>query len=236
MLPYFNASGNNLYAKCAHLYFQEMRELSKPISSKDFKLFSEKSYFTIRRTDQAWCGTWTDMTIEQYLMRSIKTAGGLSHGRGISDNTLLRWTLCTPVCAKINQCFEKFAGTNITFKHFHEELGRSRQKRDHFDHNKFIEWFYQHNPFLVRNANLVSIFTGLPSVASSQVNCHDAKRVGEDMMNKFFGKNFGDLIIPRKDRAITLAESASVKIGDENVNINPQQVFHRLICVLNEKN
>lgn len=31
MLPFFNASGHNLYAKCAHLYYQEMRDLPKRI-------------------------------------------------------------------------------------------------------------------------------------------------------------------------------------------------------------
>jgi len=31
------------------------------------------------------------MTIEQTLMRSMKTIGGLAHGRGITDSTLNKW-------------------------------------------------------------------------------------------------------------------------------------------------
>lgn len=31
------------------------------------------------------------MTIEQTLIRSMKTIGGLTHGRGITDSTLNKW-------------------------------------------------------------------------------------------------------------------------------------------------
>lgn len=33
------------------------------------------------------------MTIEQTLMKSMKSSGGLTHGRGITDSVLTRWTL-----------------------------------------------------------------------------------------------------------------------------------------------
>lgn len=47
----------------------------------EYEKFTEKSYFTVRRSDKFWCGVWTDMCIEQVLMRSMKIKGGLTHGR-----------------------------------------------------------------------------------------------------------------------------------------------------------
>jgi len=38
--------------------------------------FINESNFTIRRTNQFWSGNCSDMTIEQTLMRSMKTIGG----------------------------------------------------------------------------------------------------------------------------------------------------------------
>ena len=41
--------------------------------------------FTERWTEKNWAGLWTDLTIEQFLMRAIKSSGGLTRGRGISE-------------------------------------------------------------------------------------------------------------------------------------------------------
>ena len=45
MLPYLHAAGHLHYAKSAHLYLQQMEELSAEIDI----LFAESGYFTIRR-------------------------------------------------------------------------------------------------------------------------------------------------------------------------------------------
>ncbi len=39
----------------------------------------------VRRSDRSWSGQSTDLIIEQILMRSVKTNGGLTHGRGMTD-------------------------------------------------------------------------------------------------------------------------------------------------------
>ena len=36
----------------------------------------------IRRSDHYWAGLSSDLVIEQVLMRSMKTGGGLTRGRG----------------------------------------------------------------------------------------------------------------------------------------------------------
>ena len=39
----------------------------------------------VRRTDKYFAVIGTDLMIEQQLMRSVKTTGGLTHGRGMTD-------------------------------------------------------------------------------------------------------------------------------------------------------
>ena len=57
----------------------------------------EEGAFTIHRNDNLfWSGTWTDMTIEQSLMQSGKTHGGLvniTHKESIRTNGCSELTL-----------------------------------------------------------------------------------------------------------------------------------------------
>ena len=39
-----------------------------------------EGYHVVRRSDAYWAGLSTDLVIEQELMRSVKTTGGLTHG------------------------------------------------------------------------------------------------------------------------------------------------------------
>ena len=83
MLPYFAAAGHNLYAKSAYIYLQKMQQL--PQSHPDIHASFLNGYHVIRRSDRYWAGLSTDLVIEQVLMRSIKTVGGLTRGRGMTE-------------------------------------------------------------------------------------------------------------------------------------------------------
>jgi len=56
----------------------------------EYKKLTEQGYFTIRRTNKLWAGIWTDMTIEQILMRSMKTTWDLTRGQELMQS---RWIL-----------------------------------------------------------------------------------------------------------------------------------------------
>ena len=90
MLPYFHAAGHLAYAKSDHLYVQQMMELHNIIPENEYDQFTEQCYFTIRRSDKFWDGVFSDQTIEQFQMRLLKTSGGMTRGRGITDSTLTR--------------------------------------------------------------------------------------------------------------------------------------------------
>ena len=88
MLPYFHVAGHLAYAKLDHLYVQQMMELHNIMPEKEYDQFTDQGYFTIRRSDKFWDGVFSDQTIEQFLMRLLKTSDGMTRGRGITDSTL----------------------------------------------------------------------------------------------------------------------------------------------------
>jgi len=75
------------------------------MSPEEFEAFTSRGYFTVRRTDKMWGGIWTDLTVEQVLMRAMKTSGGLTRDRGITESVVSRWVLGMPGCSKITQHF-----------------------------------------------------------------------------------------------------------------------------------
>ena len=76
MLNLFAATGHIHYAKSARLYVQEMRKLPETHPWL-YQQFMEEQH-TVKRTDKNFTGLWTDLTIEQTLMRTIKSRGGLT--------------------------------------------------------------------------------------------------------------------------------------------------------------
>ena len=78
MLPILHAAGHLNYAKSAQVYLQQMHNLEAIMKPMEFQKFTSEGYFTIRRSDKFWSGIWTYMTIEEVLMHSIKTSGGLT--------------------------------------------------------------------------------------------------------------------------------------------------------------
>ena len=43
-----------------------------------------QGYHVVLRSDAFWAGLSTDLVIEQELMRSVKSVGGLTRGRGMT--------------------------------------------------------------------------------------------------------------------------------------------------------
>ena len=80
MLNVFAATGHFNYAKSARLYLQMMLELPSSHSWLYNTLFSD-GYHTVRRSDRYWAGLWTDLTIEQVMMRTIEESWWLNKGK-----------------------------------------------------------------------------------------------------------------------------------------------------------
>ncbi|CAC5380091.1 unnamed protein product [Mytilus coruscus] len=81
-------------------------------------------------------------------MRSIKTTGRLTRGRGMSESQRALWILSMPDCAEVNNAMMSFTGTKFYSSDQHKEDGVSRQKRDTKDTMIFASFLQERNPFV----------------------------------------------------------------------------------------
>ena len=55
-------------------------------------------FYTVRHSERFWAGLWTNLTIKQVMMRSIKSRGGLTRGRGITESVRTLWINTVQAC------------------------------------------------------------------------------------------------------------------------------------------
>ena len=166
-------------------------------------MFTSRGFFAVRRSDKYWCGIWTDMTIEQVLMRSLKTSGGLTRWRGISPSAIAKWVHSMPAASRVIDAMETFGGVACVTSQQHVDLRESDQKRDHADTVTFLTWLNLHHPFQRASPLLASLASGV--VASAAVNCDDALSVGEASMKAMEGKRFSEIHLQRRNNVRSLA-------------------------------
>ena len=179
---------------------------------------------TVRRTEKIWSGIWTDLSIEQILMKSLKGRGSVI-GKGMSDNVLTVWTKTMHRCAEISERMNEI--TSATYEsQTHKEMQPGRIKRDNIDFEKIQSWFRSHNPFTY-GENLVSLDSGLVD-EKKRVNCDRSGEVGAVIQKALDGKSFSTCTFKRKDQIITLQSLySSVTIEKEVVAIDPLTLFLR---------
>ena len=228
MLPYFAAAGHNLYLKSSYLYLQQMTELKKT-NPEVYKHFSSGNH-VIRRTDKFWAGLSTDLVIEQVLMRSVKTVGGMTRGRGMSESQRAQWLLSMPACAEINNAMQEFTEQIDDSQEQHKDMFEARIKRDSKDRNTFLDYLNDRNPFADQNENsLRNIETGV--LADSCVNVDNAKTIGLQVIEDMENKNVSDYVFRKKNQAVTLGSKHNIKVDGEEVHVDSQLLFQRLVAV-----
>ncbi|GBN33953.1 hypothetical protein AVEN_220258-1 [Araneus ventricosus] len=109
-------------------------------------------------------------------------------------------------------------------------LSKSWQTGDMSDLKKFLIWLKQHSSFN-QSKKLISLFSGI--VADDRVNCDSSEELGENAAKGIVGKRFADVTLKRKVQVFTLAAIENTKLIDTDpVVFNPNQLFHRIACVL----
>ena len=91
-LPVFAAAGHYNYLKFAFYYVQEMCQLET--RHPDVCVKFSRGFHVIRRSNDFWAGLSSDLVIEQTLMRSLKSSGGLTHGIGMEWKKCVRGGQC----------------------------------------------------------------------------------------------------------------------------------------------
>ena len=170
MLPYLAAAGHSLYTKSIYIYLQRMAQLSE-----DSQSIFRDGLHVVRRSDRFGAGLSTDLVIEQVLMRCLKTSGGLTRGRGMSEIQRLVWLLSRPACTEVNVALQEFTGVQFSTSEQHKDMSKTRQERDVSDTEKLIAFLSSRPPFS-KDSSLHSIDTGV--CASEYVNADVAMSVG----------------------------------------------------------
>ena len=62
----------------------------------------DQGFHVVRRSDRFWTGLSPNLVIEQVLMQSMNTSGGLTIGRGMTETQRLVWLMAHPVFAEVN--------------------------------------------------------------------------------------------------------------------------------------
>ena len=186
MLPFLASSGHHLYIKSAYLYLQIMSKL--PETNSRVHQYFLNGYHVAQRSDRFWGGLSTDLVIEQVLMRSLKTSGGLTRGRGMTELQQIIWLLSTPACAEVNLSMQELTGIRFVTSEQHKESSQTRMTRDYKDASVLAEFLVSRNPFTADD--FINIVTG--ESASINVNVDRAKEIGEQILSGMSGKQISE--------------------------------------------
>ena len=173
------------------------------------------------------------MVIEQVMMRSIKSRGGLTRGQGFTETVQLMWILSMHKCGEVFDSISSFTGLAHITSEQHVEMGGSHIKRDNTDLQKLIAWLSLCDPFCQSESNLRSLSTGLTSTETDNVNCDKSEEIGATIQKKLDGIGFWSVKMKRSDKISTLIDlNKGIKIDQKIVHVDPLTLFSRLIVVL----
>ena len=213
MLPYFAASGHYLYLKLASLYLQSLHEL-ETTNPTVFDYFKDNGFHVIRTSGRYWGGISTDLTVEQKLVRSVKTTGGLTRGKGMGEVQRTIWLFSTPICAEIKDALRNITGVSYETSEQQKETTLSRGKRDYKDASIIAEHIVYRNPFQ-KSIDLIGIETG--EVADCLVNAYLANEIGEKIIQDMEGIPVLDYSFKTKDNAKIRNTSSNIKLDNEAI-------------------
>lgn len=224
MLPFFAAAGHNAYAKSAYLYFQDMVELSKS-APNIYEQFCNGLH-VVRRSNRLWAGLSPDLVIEQVYMKGIKGSGGLTHGRGMTEEQRALWVGSRPVCSQINMAMQEFAGTSHVSSEQHISITSARQKRDKEDTDKVLQ-FIRTLDIFSSEISLRNIVSGV--TAEAHVNADQAEVIGERILTDMIGHSVTEYSFKRSEQVKTLHSKHSINCEGESFHIDPELLFQRCL-------
>ena len=112
-------------------------------------------------------------------MRSLKSRGGITRGRGITESVRVMWINTMHHCTSVHNAASTYTNTLLRTSEQHVNLSSSRIKRDNEDLEKLLLWFDAHEPFDRNEPSLKSLSSGIMASTDDDINCDDAQTVGE---------------------------------------------------------
>ena len=177
-----------------------------------------------------------DLTIEQVMMKSIKSRGGLTSGRGLTETVCLQWVYSMHKCAAIHSSMTTLTGLNHHTSDQHVDLGTSRSNRDFYDLNSIQQWFDQHEPFDLTEERLRSLSSGLRAADDDHINCDKVEEIGAKIQEKLDGLRIPDASIKRNNHIQSLNHLyPAIQIDKQKIHFNPCILLHDSVLFCIEK-
>ncbi|KAK7469717.1 hypothetical protein BaRGS_00036299 [Batillaria attramentaria] len=187
-------------------------------------------HHVIRRSDRFWAGLSSDLIIEQVLMGSLKSTGGLTRGTGMGEEEHLT------CLAPWNACMHRNLRSNAT-SHWcallwkrtdRHEQDQARERSCRYQEDRRVPATTTKNVF-GSGRELRNIASG--RVADPSVNVDNAKVVGMKILRTIAEKKLADISLKKSDQAVSLAVETAVTVREESVVIDPNLLFQRLVKV-----
>ena len=182
----------------------------------------------IQRSDRLRVGLSSDLIIEQVLMISMETSGGLTRGRWMTEQQHLMWLLPMPACAEVNQAMQELTGVNYSTGKQNKDMRKAIQARDWKDTLAVVQYLQGLNPFS-NEPSMRNIATAVH--AHPIINVDTARSVGAAILKSMEGKTSDEHSFIRKDQVVTLGTKSSFKVDGVEAQVDPKLLFQRLIIV-----
>ena len=204
-----------------------MGRLPEILDPDEFEKFIRRSFFIIRRTKKLFSGIWTDLVIEQTLMRLMQVKGGFICP-GITESTTTTFTAGMIAMQNVFHQIEQFCGITFTTSDENVDARKTHIERDTSDVEKLYTWFAKNDPFC-ENDSLVALNSGI--VGTSGINFHKAFQVSLEMLSKVLDLTFYSLPRKRKDTICSLADiNSSLIVDKKRIAIDPLLLLQRM-CI-----
>lgn len=124
-----------------------MKWLSQVMNEAQIVVYISGSYWTIRRSHKFWCSIFTNQTIEQTLMRILKTKGCIVYDQIIIISTRSKMVCILPQTIPMCAPFESFRDTRISNTDQRTGLKPTATATDGEHFIKFKSRLSTHSPF-----------------------------------------------------------------------------------------
>jgi len=166
-------------------------------------------------------------------MRSLKSRGGLSHGRGLTESVRSMWVYTMHSCADIHGAMTEVTQLKHTATTEHKEMGATRTKRDVTDLSKIQAWFEDNDPFSRADGRLCCLSTGVTAKEGDGINCDVAEEVGACIQKEMDGVAFTDVVLKKRNCVKTLQLlHKGVTVDGKSMFIHNTHLFSRLVVLV----
>ena len=226
------ATGHFNYAKSARLYLQMMLELPSSPPWLYNNLFSN-GYHTVRKSDRYWAELWTDLTIEQVMMRIIKSRGGLTREEEWANPyECYGSTACINAHKYMNLWPDLLSSSTqqvTSTQRWENRVSRGTLKI----WQRLVNGLTSMIHFWAKTAYIAFLHAGLTVPNESGINCDQMEKVGAVIQEQINNIVYSGISLKRKDVVKPLANLVDgVKFGKSIVHINPAALFTRLLVLV----